>query len=56
MVSQFIPELVGKPVDHVQARIVHHHRLNGKFAYGVTFLDMSDDVARAIRRWIHAKR
>ena len=56
VVSQFISELVGKPVDHVQARIVHHHRLNGKFAYGVTFLDMSDDVARAIRRWIHAKR
>jgi len=56
VVSQFIAELVGQPVEHVQARVVHHHRLNGKFAYGVSFLNMTEDVARAIRRWIHAKR
>ena len=56
VVSQFISELVGQPVEHIQARVVHHHRMNGKFAYGVSFLDMSEDVTRAIRRWIHAKR
>ena len=56
VVSQFIAELIGQPVGDIQTRIVHHHRLNGKFAYGVSFLNMSEDVAREIRRWIHAKR
>jgi len=56
VVSQFIAELTGQSAEHVEARVVHHHRLNGKFAYGVSFLNMTEDVSRAIRRWIHSKK
>ena len=56
VVSQFIAELTGQSAEHVEARVVHHHRLNGKFAYGVSFLNMTEDVSRAIRRWINTRK
>jgi len=52
VVSEFIAQLTGLKGHVVQCRIVHHKRLNGKFAYGVSFIELDDTVKAAIRKWV----